>query len=160
MLRIFFRLFIVVKMAHRGGYPRQSLTLTRTQWTFQLPPCMGVNSTILGVRYAWRKSPCSFQRCALYQGMLPVPPFQYYGQLHISNHKIQRNWHFMNYHIKCYYHGLITRLSIILHNVLILSVTWEFSIKKEPTWRLINVLRMKAKSRKYRGIFEEHSAVK
>ncbi|XP_053385151.1 uncharacterized protein LOC128550329 [Mercenaria mercenaria] len=37
---------------------------------------------VVGIRYAWRQSPCPFKKCAIYgaKNGLPMPPFTYYGE--------------------------------------------------------------------------------
>ncbi|KAL4224757.1 hypothetical protein ACF0H5_015454 [Mactra antiquata] len=37
---------------------------------------------VVGIRYAWRESPCPFKNCAIYgaNNELPMPPFTYYGE--------------------------------------------------------------------------------
>ncbi|XP_076467391.1 sialate O-acetylesterase-like [Babylonia areolata] len=44
--------------------------------------CGGPDQLILGLRYAWRLSPCPFKRCAVYskENALPGPPFVMYNR--------------------------------------------------------------------------------
>ena len=37
---------------------------------------------VVGIRYAWRRSPCPFKKCAIYgaKNGLPMPPFTYHGK--------------------------------------------------------------------------------
>ncbi|KAK3097695.1 hypothetical protein FSP39_012205 [Pinctada imbricata] len=45
--------------------------------TLTTSSCSGANNKVVGVRYAWRKSPCPFKKCAIYEDIFPAPPFQY-----------------------------------------------------------------------------------
>lgn len=42
---------------------------------------------VVGIRYAWRESPCQFKKCAIYgaKNGLPMPPFTYYGEAFKKN---------------------------------------------------------------------------
>ena len=55
--------------------PTPIVANTSTSVTVSYQPCAG--QWIVGLRYAWRESPCAFKQCAVYskENALPMAPF-------------------------------------------------------------------------------------
>ncbi|XP_052802563.1 sialate O-acetylesterase-like isoform X1 [Mya arenaria] len=51
--------------------------------------------SLVGVRYAWKESPCPFKNCAIYgtQNHLPMPPFTYHGERFTRHFKADGSFH-------------------------------------------------------------------